>query len=46
MERLGLGYEALAPLHRGWSLRDFGLRSDRPRRSEPGYDAVMQGEAG
>jgi len=47
MERLGLGYEALAPAHPGLvycSISGFGQTG--PRRAEPGYDAVIQGEAG
>ena len=47
MERLGLGYEALAaryPKLVYCSISGFGQTG--PRSSEPGYDAVMQGEAG
>jgi crotonobetainyl-CoA:carnitine CoA-transferase CaiB-like acyl-CoA transferase len=47
MDRLGLGYEALAPVHPGLvycSISGFGQTG--PRRAEPGYDAVIQGEAG
>jgi crotonobetainyl-CoA:carnitine CoA-transferase CaiB-like acyl-CoA transferase len=47
MDRLGLGYGALAPLHPGLvycSISGFGQTG--PRRAEPGYDAVIQGEAG
>jgi crotonobetainyl-CoA:carnitine CoA-transferase CaiB-like acyl-CoA transferase len=47
MERLGLGYEALAPGSPGLvycSISGFGQTG--PRRDEAGYDAVMQGEAG
>jgi len=47
MDRLGLGYEALA---RQWprliycSISGFGQNG--PRRDEPGYDAVAQAEGG
>jgi crotonobetainyl-CoA:carnitine CoA-transferase CaiB-like acyl-CoA transferase len=47
MERLGLGYD---DVHRRFpqivycSISGFGQTG--PRRAEPGYDAVMQGEAG
>jgi crotonobetainyl-CoA:carnitine CoA-transferase CaiB-like acyl-CoA transferase len=47
MERLGLGYETLAakyPRLIYCSISGFGQTG--PRRDEPGYDAVMQGEAG
>jgi crotonobetainyl-CoA:carnitine CoA-transferase CaiB-like acyl-CoA transferase len=47
MERVGLSYEALAaryPRLVYCSISGFGQTG--PRRSEPGYDAVMQGEAG
>ena len=47
MERLGLGYETLAakyPRLIYCSISGFGQTG--PRREEPGYDAVMQGEAG
>ncbi len=47
MERLGLGYDALAPRHPRLvycSISGFGQTG--PRRGEPGYDAVMQGEGG
>src|SRR6185436_1451715 len=47
MERLGLSYEALAEKHPRLiycSISGFGQTG--PRREEPGYDAVMQGEAG
>src|SRR5688500_1539059 len=47
MERLGLGYEALAPRFPRLvycSISGFGQTG--PRREEPGYDAVMQGEGG
>ena len=47
MDRLGLGYEALAPAHPRLvycSISGFGQTG--PRRAEPGYDAVIQGEAG
>jgi len=47
MERLGLPYQALAgkyPRLIYCSISGFGQTG--PRRAEPGYDAVMQGEAG
>src|SRR5512132_1952935 len=47
MERLGLGYEELAssyPRIVYCSISGFGQTG--PRRAEPGYDAVIQGEAG
>jgi crotonobetainyl-CoA:carnitine CoA-transferase CaiB-like acyl-CoA transferase len=47
MERLGLGYAALAPRFPRLvycSISGFGQTG--PRRGEPGYDAVMQGEGG
>jgi len=47
MERLGLSYEALANKHPRLvycSISGFGQTG--PRSAEPGYDAVMQGEAG
>lgn len=47
MERLGLGYDGLAPRYSRLiycSISGFGQTG--PRRSEPGYDAVMQGEGG
>jgi crotonobetainyl-CoA:carnitine CoA-transferase CaiB-like acyl-CoA transferase len=47
MERLGLSYQALAgkyPRLIYCSISGFGQTG--PRRAEPGYDAVMQGEAG
>lgn len=47
MERLGLSYEALAlryPRLVYCSISGFGQTG--PRTAEPGYDAVMQGEAG
>ena len=47
MERLGLGYDALAARHPRLvycSISGFGQTG--PRRGEPGYDAVMQGEGG
>jgi crotonobetainyl-CoA:carnitine CoA-transferase CaiB-like acyl-CoA transferase len=47
MERLGLGYEALSARHPKLvfcSISGFGQSG--PRSSEPGYDAVMQGEGG
>jgi len=47
LERQGLGYDALSAAHPGLvycSISGFGQTG--PRRSEPGYDAVMQGEGG
>src|SRR3982750_2273347 len=47
MDRLGLSYEALAakyPQVIYCSISGFGQTG--PRRNEPGYDAVIQGEAG
>ena len=47
MERLGLGYDALAADSPGLvycSISGFGQTG--PRRAEPGYDAVIQAEAG
>jgi len=47
MERLGFGYEALRPKcpHLVYcSISGFGQTG--PRRGEPGYDAVIQAEAG
>src|SRR3954452_24759639 len=47
MDRLGLSYEAVAakyPRVIYCSISGFGQTG--PRRAEPGYDAVMQGEAG
>jgi crotonobetainyl-CoA:carnitine CoA-transferase CaiB-like acyl-CoA transferase len=47
MERLGLGYEAVAakyPRLVYCSISGFGQSG--PRRAEPGYDAMMQAEAG
>jgi crotonobetainyl-CoA:carnitine CoA-transferase CaiB-like acyl-CoA transferase len=47
MERLGLSYESLAVRHPRLvycSISGFGQTG--PRSAEPGYDAVMQGEAG
>jgi len=47
MERLGLSYEALSkrsPRLVYCSISGFGQTG--PRSAEPGYDAVMQGEAG
>ncbi len=47
MERLGLGYDALAaryPRLVYCSISGFGQTG--PRRTEPGYDAVIQGEGG
>jgi crotonobetainyl-CoA:carnitine CoA-transferase CaiB-like acyl-CoA transferase len=47
MERLALGYDALAqryPRLVYCSISGFGQTG--PRREEPGYDAVMQGEGG
>lgn len=47
MDRLGLSYDALATRHPRLiycSISGFGQTG--PRRDEPGYDAVIQGEAG
>ena len=47
MERLGLGYESVAgrwPRLVYCSISGFGQTG--PRAAEPGYDAVIQGEAG
>jgi glutaryl-CoA transferase len=47
MDRLGLGYEAVAARHPRvvyCSISGFGHTG--PRRAEAGYDAVMQGEGG
>ena len=47
LERLGLGYDAVAarwPRIVYCSISGFGQTG--PRRDEPGYDAVMQGEGG
>ena len=47
MERLGLGYDGLAARYSRLiycSISGFGQTG--PRRGEPGYDAVMQGEGG
>jgi formyl-CoA transferase/CoA:oxalate CoA-transferase len=47
MERLGLGYDALGAASPGLvycSISGFGHSG--PRRDEPGYDAVIQAEAG
>ncbi len=47
LERQGLGYDALSAAHPRLvycSISGFGQTG--PRRSEPGYDAVMQGEGG
>ena len=47
MERLGLGYEAVAARHPRLvycSISGFGQTG--PRRLEPGYDAMMQAEGG
>ena len=47
MERLGLSYDALRETHPRLvycSVSGFGQTG--PRSAEPGYDAVMQGEAG
>jgi crotonobetainyl-CoA:carnitine CoA-transferase CaiB-like acyl-CoA transferase len=47
MARLGLDYPTLSASHRGLiycSISGFGQTG--PRRDEPGYDAVMQGEGG
>ena len=47
MERLGLGYDSIArrcPRLVYCSISGFGQTG--PRRAEPGYDAVIQGEGG
>jgi formyl-CoA transferase/CoA:oxalate CoA-transferase len=47
MERLGLDYASVAAAHPSivyCSISGFGQTG--PRRDEPGYDAVMQGEGG
>ena len=47
MERLGLGYDTVAAQHPRLvycSISGFGQSG--PRRAEPGYDAMMQAEAG
>lgn len=47
MERLGLGYDAVAAVHPRivyCSISGFGQTG--PRRVEPGYDAMMQAEGG
>lgn len=47
LDRQGLGYDAVSAIHPGLvycSISGFGQTG--PRRSEPGYDAVMQGEGG
>jgi len=47
LDRQGLGYEAVSVTHPRLvycSISGFGQTG--PRRSEPGYDAVMQGEGG
>ena len=47
LERQGLGYDAVSAAHPRLvycSISGFGQTG--PRRSEPGYDAVMQGEGG
>ena len=47
MERLGLGHEAVAARHPRLvycSISGFGQTG--PRRAEPGYDAMIQAEAG
>ena len=47
LARQGLGYDDLSGAHPGLvycSISGFGQTG--PRRSEPGYDAVMQGEGG
>jgi crotonobetainyl-CoA:carnitine CoA-transferase CaiB-like acyl-CoA transferase len=47
MQRLGLGYDALAPRYPSLvycSISGFGQTG--PRRDQPGYDAVIQGEGG
>ena len=47
LTRLGLDYQALAPRHSRLvycSISGFGQSG--PRRSQPGYDAIMQAEGG
>ena len=47
MQRLGLGYDTLAARHPSLvycSISGFGQTG--PRRDQPGYDAVIQGEGG
>ena len=47
MDRFGLGFNAIAPRHPRLvycSISGFGQTG--PRRAEPGYDAMMQAEAG
>jgi formyl-CoA transferase/CoA:oxalate CoA-transferase len=47
MDRLGLGFDAVTAAHPRLvycSISGFGQSG--PRRNEPGYDAVMQGEGG
>jgi crotonobetainyl-CoA:carnitine CoA-transferase CaiB-like acyl-CoA transferase len=47
LAKIGLDYQALAPAHPRLvyaSISGFGQTG--PRRNEPGYDAVMQGEGG
>ncbi len=47
LDRLGLGYEQLAPAHPRLvycSISGFGRRG--PKRDRPGYDAVVQAEGG
>jgi crotonobetainyl-CoA:carnitine CoA-transferase CaiB-like acyl-CoA transferase len=47
MQRLGFGYDALAPRFPSLvycSISGFGQTG--PRRDQPGYDAVIQGEGG
>ena len=47
LERLGLRPDAGAGAERAADLLlDLRLRHDRPRRDEPGYDMVIQGESG
>lgn len=47
MERLGLGYAAVSAAHPRIVYASIsGYGQTGPRRSEPGYDAVMQAEGG
>jgi crotonobetainyl-CoA:carnitine CoA-transferase CaiB-like acyl-CoA transferase len=47
IERMGLGYEDLKALNPGLVYCSIaGYRSDGPEATRPGYDLVVQGEAG
>ena len=47
IERMGLGYEDLKALNPGLVYCSItGYRSDGPEAARPGYDLVVQGEAG